>query len=693
MREKPVAWCLILILVGNAAVFAGLGWQASTGALPLDRLVTFAVVASAIGRIAFGGFSWALDGAAAPVAAVERLAPAMARGALAPYLKVRIGRSRPAQSLGLRDLSFRYPDTDRLIFDGLNLSIPAGMSIAIVGQNGAGKTTLAKLLCRLYDPTSGAIEVDGIDLRLFDVEAWRSRITVFQDFVRFELTLRQNVDPGGTASDQDVRAALADAGADRLAELDTPLSKGYPGGTDLSGGQWQRVALARAVQSGGAPDWSCSTSRRRSLTCGVRRRSSTGFGGDPAGDHDLDFSSLLNGPARRPDLCARTRSGDRTRQPRRADGRRRSLSEDVRPPGQAVRGDDGRRRSGLRCPLTPSPPRSHQLTGYRRPCPRCGGCASWATPTNPGWCWSWSCSPCSWAFRMRCSRCGSNLLGNAVTAQDSATIWIVLGLMTVSATMTWLLTVVNARLTRRFRDRVTVALETHVATLQASVSGLEHQERSDYLDRLEVLRTQIFVLDHMYASVLNTLGWLVRLTITLALLASIHPGLLLLAVFAVPTVVSSVRRPAAERRVEEQCAPRGRLAEHFFRLATGPEAGKEVGNRHRPTAAARRRQEWRRWFFPIARARWVTAASLSGAWAVFALAYVGAVVFVVAGLRHRWDRCCSFSRRALNSRPTWGRPSGDRLPARHLDGRRPPTGLAGGLRPTRSPPTRCRGPG
>jgi ATP-binding cassette subfamily B protein len=226
------------------------------------------------------------------------------------------------------------------------------------------------------------------------------------------------------------------------------------------------------------------------------------------------------------------------------------------------------------------------------------------------------------------------LLGNAVTAQDSATVWIVLGLMAVSATMTWLLTVVNARLTRRFRDRVTVALETHVATLQASVSGLEHQERSDYLDRLDVLRTQIFVLDHMYASVLNTLGWLVRLTITLALLASIHPGLLLLAVFAVPTVVSSVRRPAAERRVEERCAPHGRLAEHFFRLATGPDAGKEVRvTGIAPQLAARRRQEWQRWFFPIARARWVTAASLSGAWAVFALAYVGAVVFVVAGLR------------------------------------------------------------
>ena len=227
-----------------------------------------------------------------------------------------------------------------------------------------------------------------------------------------------------------------------------------------------------------------------------------------------------------------------------------------------------------------------------------------------------------------------NLLGNAVIARDTTTIWIVLGLMTVSATLTWLLTVLNARLTRRFRDRVTVALETHVATLQASVTGLEHQERSDYLDRLQVLRTQIFVLDHMYASVLNTLGWLVRLAITLTLLASIHPALLLLAAFAVPTVVSSARRPAAERRIEEQCAPYGRLAEHFFRLATGPEAGKEVRvTGIAPQLAPRRRQEWRRWFSPIARARWVTAASLSGAWAVFALAYVGAVVFVAAGLQ------------------------------------------------------------
>jgi ABC-type multidrug transport system fused ATPase/permease subunit len=133
------------------------------------------------------------------------------------------------------------------VLRGFDLTIPAGSSLAIVGQNGAGKTTLAKLLCRLYDPQQGRIEVDGIDLRELDLEAWRARVTaVFQDFIRFQLPLRDNVAPGG-APDDVVRAALVEAGAANLAELDTILARGYPGGTDLSGGQWQRVALARAL--------------------------------------------------------------------------------------------------------------------------------------------------------------------------------------------------------------------------------------------------------------------------------------------------------------------------------------------------------------------------------------------------------------------------------------------------------------
>jgi ATP-binding cassette, subfamily B, bacterial len=135
------------------------------------------------------------------------------------------------------------------VLDGFDLTIPAGSSLAIVGQNGAGKTTLAKLLCRLYDPQGGAVEADGIDLRDLDLDSWRRRLTaVFQDFVRYELPLRDNVAPTG-APDDVVRAALDDAGAGGLRDLSTVLARGYEGGTELSGGQWQRVALARALSA------------------------------------------------------------------------------------------------------------------------------------------------------------------------------------------------------------------------------------------------------------------------------------------------------------------------------------------------------------------------------------------------------------------------------------------------------------
>jgi ABC-type multidrug transport system fused ATPase/permease subunit len=195
--------------------------------------------------IGFGGLNWALDGAAAPLAAVLRLEPAMARGgALASGSGT--ANSQPARSIRFRNLSFAYPG-GAPVLDGFDLTIPAGSSLAIVGQNGAGKTTLAKLLCRLYDPQAGAIEIDGVDLRALSPESWRARVAaVFQDFTRFELPLRDNVAPAG-ASDETIREALTAAGATNLAALDTVLARGYEGGTDLSGGQWQRVALARAL--------------------------------------------------------------------------------------------------------------------------------------------------------------------------------------------------------------------------------------------------------------------------------------------------------------------------------------------------------------------------------------------------------------------------------------------------------------
>ena len=246
LRERPLVWSMLLVIGANVAVFASLANAAAAGSLDLGALVVYGMSAVGTSMIAFGGLSWALDGVVAPVAAVLRLENSMARvGALASGPRVADGL--PARDIRFRDVTFAYPGSGELVLDGFDVTIPAGSSLAIVGQNGAGKTTLAKLLCRLYNPQSGVIEIDGIDLRYLDLASWRTRLTaVFQDFIRFELSLRQNVAPAG-ATDQAVRAALDAAGAANLADLDTVLARGYDDGTDLSGGQWQRVALARAL--------------------------------------------------------------------------------------------------------------------------------------------------------------------------------------------------------------------------------------------------------------------------------------------------------------------------------------------------------------------------------------------------------------------------------------------------------------
>ena len=246
LRERPVLWSMLLVIGANVVVF----WSLASAAAErppharrgrrvrperrrhVDDRVRRAQLGARRSRGAGGrrAAPRAGDGAGRRAAVGPRSAAGAAR-ARDPLPRSHLRLSRAA----------------RPVLDGFDLTIPAGSSLAIVGQNGAGKTTLAKLLCRLYDPQSGAIEVDGVDLRELDLASWRSRVAaVFQDFIRFELPLRDNVAPAG-APDDVVLAALESAGAANLAGLDTVLARGYEGGTDLSGGQWQRVALARAL--------------------------------------------------------------------------------------------------------------------------------------------------------------------------------------------------------------------------------------------------------------------------------------------------------------------------------------------------------------------------------------------------------------------------------------------------------------
>src|SRR5207247_11010849 len=128
------------------------------------------------------------------------------------------------------------------------------------------------------------------------------------------------------------------------------------------------------------------------------------------------------------------------------------------------------------------------------------------------------------------------LLGNGVLGHKPGLVRAAAVGLGVSATGTWFLSTVSTRVQRRFRDKVTIALESHVARLQASVATIAHHERADYLDRLSMLRNQVFVLDHMYMSVFSTCGWILRLGVTVALMASLHHALMLLAVFALPNV-------------------------------------------------------------------------------------------------------------------------------------------------------------
>jgi ATP-binding cassette subfamily B protein len=167
----------------------------------------------------------------------------------------RDARSLPVHEIRFVDVCFAYPGGAK-VFDHLDLTIPAGSSLAVVGANGAGKTTLVKLLGRLYEPDGGAILVDGVPLPEFDVVSWRRQLAViFQDFVRYELTVADNVGFGGVDHPRDQRAlaaAAARAGALGVVERlpsgwGTPLSRQYAGGAELSGGEWQRIALARAL--------------------------------------------------------------------------------------------------------------------------------------------------------------------------------------------------------------------------------------------------------------------------------------------------------------------------------------------------------------------------------------------------------------------------------------------------------------
>jgi ATP-binding cassette subfamily B protein len=262
-RERQPRGRVVLTATGaialvNVVSYGLLGWAAVNQDISLAALAVFTqALALANNYTAFDDANAHLAFAAASVPRVVELDNHIdATSSPATERRTDLPETFPAQGIQLNGVRFSYPDTERDVLNGVDLTIPAGRSLAIVGENGAGKSSLVKILCGLYETSAGAVHVDGQPLRDIDLAAWRSRIAVlFQDFAKYHLTVAENIGLGAPQHMHDselLRAAAERAGALPLIEKlpngwDTTLSPEYTGGVDLSGGQWQRIALARAL--------------------------------------------------------------------------------------------------------------------------------------------------------------------------------------------------------------------------------------------------------------------------------------------------------------------------------------------------------------------------------------------------------------------------------------------------------------
>jgi ATP-binding cassette, subfamily B, bacterial len=246
-----------LMAVAQAGVFVHLGLLAADGSIGVGLLTAALWGSLRLGSLAFmTSDDLRVEQGLVSLDAVEEIEALSSAVAQAERVGTAPAAGLPRHGIRFEAVGFSYPGQGRPVLDGLDLDIPAGSSLAIVGANGAGKTTLVKLLARLYHPSAGRITVDGTDVADLDPAAWRRQLAViFQDFARYELAAADNVGFGALALSDDRAArerAAARAGALGIIEglpagWGTPLSRQQPGGADLSGGEWQRVALARAL--------------------------------------------------------------------------------------------------------------------------------------------------------------------------------------------------------------------------------------------------------------------------------------------------------------------------------------------------------------------------------------------------------------------------------------------------------------
>lgn len=254
-HKFAMAQAFTMLLGTHAFIFYLIGKAAMSGEIGVGAVALYTGSVLGMAGLGYtGDADWRLAQIASALPKIKNLGRLVEKSCFEPSGHLD-AETVPKQAIKFEHLVFAYPGRAN-VFDGLNLTIPAGRSIAIVGVNGAGKTTLIKLLTRLYEPDKGRITVDGVDLGQIDPTAWRRKVAVIlQDFVRYELPVIDNVGFGALSHSKDREAlnrAAQRAGAMDLIKglpngWDTVLTRQFEGGVDLSGGQWQRIALARAL--------------------------------------------------------------------------------------------------------------------------------------------------------------------------------------------------------------------------------------------------------------------------------------------------------------------------------------------------------------------------------------------------------------------------------------------------------------
>jgi len=254
---RRMSWVALLSQLGTLSFYgcyAYIAVQAATGALGLGDMTMYAF-AFRQGQAAFQGILMAVGGLYEHDLYMSNLLGFLAIPAPARPLMLTAGPEREERGIRFEGVGFRYPDQEGFALRGIDLYIPRGETLALVGHNGAGKSTFIKLLAGLYEPTEGRILLDGRDLRTLPTEALRRRLAVvFQDFNQYQVSVRENVgfgDPAHLGDDERIAAAVVRGGAAELvaglpAGLETQLGRWFHGGVELSGGEWQRIALARA---------------------------------------------------------------------------------------------------------------------------------------------------------------------------------------------------------------------------------------------------------------------------------------------------------------------------------------------------------------------------------------------------------------------------------------------------------------